>query len=337
MVVAATPLSAETTRRRPRGSSRAPRACAVPVCSSVKLGGHAICAQQLLWSTAFHTCLGAAHAALARRCVGRNRFADPRSLRGTAHPRSANSAAYRRPDLGGRPVFGHGEVQVAVGRFAACRAAGRGEFAQLRRNPTRTCVVPATWPLCRDGPRRRGFPDSRRRRSASISVQDVRRLGCAVCDELVVVAAAPSWDRRNRRHPCTWPPDERMTTRAPPAAASCGSEEPGELEVPEMVRPHLEFEAIVGAAERGEHDAGVVHQDMNRRRDVADRRGGGANAGQRGEIEMHGRGLGARAPRPGSTGPSAARASMLRAARTTCAPAAASARADSRPSPDDAP
>jgi hypothetical protein len=55
-------------------------------------------------------------------------------------------------------------------------------------------------------------------------------------------------------------------------------EHTGELEVAEMVCPELHFEAVLGAAERGEHHARVVHQDVHRGRRIGDR--GRTHAGQ---------------------------------------------------------
>ena len=60
--------------------------------------------------------------------VGCNRFADAAVFE--VQPTSVGQfGADRRPHLGGRTVFGRGEVEVAVGRFAACGAAGGGVFA----------------------------------------------------------------------------------------------------------------------------------------------------------------------------------------------------------------
>src|SRR6202022_217720 len=99
-----------------RGSSRVPRAFAVPFCS--RLG-----TQLLGESPQLRSALGVAR-------VGGDAFADAAVFE--VQPALVGQfGAYRRPHLSGRAVFGRGEIQVAVLRFAACGAAGHGVFAQL--------------------------------------------------------------------------------------------------------------------------------------------------------------------------------------------------------------
>ena len=74
-------------------------------------------------------------------------------------------------------------------------------------------------------------------------VQDVRRLGCAVCDELVVVAALPVGivEVDVAHHVAAGGEDDH------PGALRGGelrSEQSGEFEVPEMVRADLDFEPV---------------------------------------------------------------------------------------------
>src|ERR1700748_667585 len=63
-------------------------------------------------------------------------------------------------------------------------------------------------------------------------------------------------------------------------------QQPSEFEVAEMICSQLYFEAVLSAAERREHDARVVHQDIDDGRGVADLRGRGSPAGQPGQIEL---------------------------------------------------
>ncbi len=125
-----------------------------------------------------------------------------------------------------------------------------------------------------------------------VGVQDVRRLGRAVGFELVVVPPLPAGIVE-----VDVTQDVASGGQVDDAGIPGGGElryqQPGKFEVLEMICADLQFEAVLGPAEGGEHDAGVVHQDMDRRRDVADRCRRRAHTVQRREVELNRRDPGA--------------------------------------------
>ena len=124
-------------------------------------------------------------------------------------------------------------------------------------------------------------------------VQDVRGLRRAVCDELVVVALLPVRVLKTDVPQAVAPGREDHHSGAV-GGDQRRSEQPGQLEVTEMVCRQLDLESVGAAVQRREHHPGVVHQHIERRRHLLDRRRGGPNACQRRQIQMYDRRSGAR-------------------------------------------
>ena len=123
------------------------------------------------------------------------------------------------------------------------------------------------------------------------------------------------------------------------ARAERRREEPGQQEVAEVVRRELELVALGGARQRAGHDARVVHEELERHAAREEALGEGAHARGRREVER----LDVeRAARPAERSADARRAPprpsrASRQAIVTSAPADASARAVSSPSPPEPP
>ena len=116
-------------------------------------------------------------------------------------------------------------------------------------------------------------------------VQDVGGLCRAVCGELVIGAVLPVGVIQIDV-------TETVPLRGQVDDAGARDELPpqqdGERKMAQMVCPELRFESVVGAAERGEHHPGVVHQHLDDRGDIGDLRCRGLNARQRGEVDHDG-------------------------------------------------
>ena len=86
-------------------------------------------------------------------------------------------------------------------------------------------------------------------------------LDCAVRDELVVFALLPvGIGKVDVTHDVASGGEDDQPGAI--GGRKLRDKEPGEFEVPEMVCPDLQFEPIVSTPEGGEHDPGVVHQNM---------------------------------------------------------------------------
>ena len=123
------------------------------------------------------------------------------------------------------------------------------------------------------------------------------------------------------------------TTRGEGAASTQVEHLAGEREVPEVVRPELQLEAVLGAAQRRRHDAGVVDEHVDVVEALVQPVGAALDGGEAREVERD-RLDRARRRRPGGSAARPASAlSALRHARTTVAPARASSRAVISPMP----